>query len=80
MVARELLQRSHAEFRAAFRHSPMKRAKLRGVPRNAVVVLGNSGTDADRPLLDTLLQHDDPVLRAYAAWAITRVLRSADGG
>ena len=80
MLARDLLQRSQAEFRAAFKHSPMKRAKLRGLQRNAVVVLGNSGTDADRPLLESMLQHDDPLLRAHAAWAITRVRRSADGG
>ena len=80
MLARDLLQMSHAEFRAAFKHAPMKRAKLCGVQRNAVVVLGNSGTDADRPLLESMLQHDDPLLRAHAAWAITRVRRSADGG
>jgi epoxyqueuosine reductase QueG len=31
------------EFRAAFKGSPMKRAKLRGLKRNAAVVLGDVG-------------------------------------
>ena len=80
MLACDLLQMSQAEFRAAFKHSPMTRAQLRGVQRNAVVVLGNIDIAADLPLFDSMLQHDDPLLRAHAAWAITRVRRSADGG
>jgi len=35
---------SQEEFATAFRKSPMKRAKLRGLKRNAAVVLGNIGT------------------------------------
>ena len=61
MFVCDLLQMSQAEVRAAFKHSPMTRAQLRGVQRNAVVVLGNIGTAADLPLLDSMLQHDDPV-------------------
>ena len=40
-LARELIAMNDEEFRAAFRNSPMKRAKLRGLQRNAAVVLGN---------------------------------------
>ena len=72
MLARDLLQMSQAEFSAAFKHSPMKRAKLRGLQRNAVVVLGDVGTDADVPLLKATLQHDEPLLREHAAWALAR--------
>jgi epoxyqueuosine reductase len=43
-LAREILAMSQEEFTAAFRKSPMKRAKLRGLKRNAAVVLGNIGT------------------------------------
>jgi epoxyqueuosine reductase len=32
---------SQEEFSSAFRKSPMKRAKLHGLKRNAAVVLGN---------------------------------------
>jgi epoxyqueuosine reductase len=40
-LARDLLEMSDDDFRAAFKGSPMKRAKLRGLQRNAAVVLGN---------------------------------------
>ena len=40
-LARELLTMSDDDFRMAFKRSPMKRAKLRGLKRNSAVVLGN---------------------------------------
>ena len=40
---RDILAMSDEEFRAAFKGSPMKRAKLRGLKRNAAVVLGEPG-------------------------------------
>ena len=40
-LATDLLQLSQEDFSAAFRKSPMKRAKLAGLQRNAAVVLGN---------------------------------------
>jgi epoxyqueuosine reductase QueG len=43
-LARELLAMTKEEFSAAFKDSPMKRAKLRGLKRNAAVVLGHVGT------------------------------------
>jgi epoxyqueuosine reductase len=42
-LARELVTMGDEEFRSAFRRSPMKRAKLRGLARNAAVVLKNIG-------------------------------------
>jgi epoxyqueuosine reductase len=42
-LARELLAIADEDFRTAFKGSPMKRAKLRGLKRNAAVVLGNVG-------------------------------------
>jgi epoxyqueuosine reductase QueG len=41
--ARDLLAMTQENFSAAFKGSPMKRAKLRGLKRNAAVVLGNRG-------------------------------------
>jgi epoxyqueuosine reductase len=41
MLAREILAMSDEEFRVAFKGSPMKRAKLKGLKHNAAVVLGN---------------------------------------
>jgi epoxyqueuosine reductase len=46
ILARELLAMSDEEFRIVFKGSPMKRAKLAGLKRNATVVLGNSRTGA----------------------------------
>jgi epoxyqueuosine reductase len=40
-LARELLEMSDDEFRMAFKGSPMKRAKLAGLKRNAAIVLKN---------------------------------------
>jgi hypothetical protein len=36
-----ILMMTQEEFSAAFKHSPMKHAKLRGLKRNACVVLRN---------------------------------------
>ena len=40
-LASEVLSMSQEEFSAAFRKSPVKRAKLAGLQRNAAVVLAN---------------------------------------
>ena len=65
------------EFSAAFKGSPMKRAKLRGLKRNAAVVLGNVGTVADVPLLEQALDDPEPLVREHAAWALQRLGRRA---
>ena len=44
-LARELINMSQDEFSSAFKGSPMKRAKLTGLKRNAAVVLGNLDSD-----------------------------------
>ena len=41
-LARDILALDQGAFSAAFRKSPMKRAKLRGLQRNASVVLRNT--------------------------------------
>ena len=69
-LARDLITMSQEEFSAAFRKSPMKRAKLRGLQRNAAVVLGNVGTPNDVPTLAAALASDDSLVRAHAAWAL----------
>ena len=76
-LARELLGMSQAEFSAAFRGSPMKRAKLRGLKRNAAVVLGNVGTTEDVDVLTRALDDPEPLVREHAGWALDRL---AGGG
>ena len=72
-IARALLAMSREEFSAAFKGSPMKRAKLRGLKRNAAVVLGNVGSDEDVPVLVAALGDSEPLARAHAAWALGRI-------
>jgi epoxyqueuosine reductase QueG len=80
-LARELLAMSQAEFSAAFKHSPMKRAKLRGLKRNAAVVLGNVGTGEDANVLPRALDDEEPLpsagsgqaVREHVAWALGRL-------
>lgn len=67
---------SQEEFSAAFRKSPMKRAKLRGLRRNAAVVLGNEGVPEDVPALAAALSDPEYFVRAHAAWALRRIASS----
>jgi epoxyqueuosine reductase len=45
-LAREILATDDERFRVAFKGSPMKRAKLRGLQRNAAIVAANLGGDS----------------------------------
>jgi epoxyqueuosine reductase len=69
-LARDLLGMTQPEFSAAFKGSPMKRAKLRGLRRNAAVVLGNVGTAEDVDVLTRALDDEEPLVREHAVWAL----------
>ena len=69
-----------AEFRNAFRNSPIKRAKWRGLIRNACNALGNSspprGTATHTritALLERLAASPDSVIAESARWALSRI-------
>jgi epoxyqueuosine reductase len=72
-AALELLSMSPPEFSAAFKGSPMKRAKLRGLKRNASVVLGNIGSETSVSALVSALEDLEPLVRSHAAWALGRI-------
>ena len=72
-LARQLLTMSQEEFSTTFKDSPMKRAKRRGLARNAAVVLGNVGDERDMPALVEALHHDDPIVHEHATWALERI-------
>lgn len=70
----DLLGLDDAAFSRRFTHSAVKRAKRRGLLRNAAVVLGNTGNrDAVAPLARTLASEPEPIVRAHAAWALGRL-------
>ena len=72
-LAREVLAMDTEGYRAAFRGSAMKRAKLPAMKRNAAVVLGNVGTPEDVDVLTHALDHAEPLVREHAAWALRRL-------
>ena len=79
-LARDLLEMTPEEFSRAFKNSPMKRAKLRGLKRNAAVVLGNIGTADDIDVLTRELDDADPFVREQAAWALAGSTLPAERG
>ncbi len=72
-LAIEILRLDPESFRSSFRGSPMKRAKLRGLRRNAAVALGNTGVAHDVSTLAAVADGDDSMLAEHARWAIARI-------
>ena len=61
------------EFREKFRHSPIRRAKLTGLRRNAVIAMGNSGEKKFIPVLEELSASEDDVVAKHASWALAKL-------
>jgi epoxyqueuosine reductase len=81
---RWLASLSQQEFSQVFRGSAVKRAKWRGLVRNACVALGNSEVSSSSPefpriiaLLERLAASDDPLLSVHARWALNRLSSAA---
>jgi epoxyqueuosine reductase len=68
-----LLGLPREEYVERFRGSPMKRAKLEGLQRNAAVAMGNRRESRYvAPLAEALRDGETPV-RGHAAWALGRI-------
>jgi epoxyqueuosine reductase len=63
------------EFRNTFRGSPIRRTKLSGLRRNAVIAMGNSGRREFVPTLEKLGVDEDPVVAEAAVWALQKLRR-----
>jgi len=68
------------QFRAAFRGSPIKRTKWRGLVRNACIALGNSAPPPGTPqhvriraLLNRLAASSESFISESAHWALARI-------
>lgn len=72
-----LLRLGRDEYVERFRGSPMKRARLDGLQRNAAVAMGNRADPAYLEPLARALAEGGPRLRRHAAWALGR-LRGAE--
>jgi len=68
-----LLEMSEDDLRLSIRGTAMKRAKVKGLLRNLMVVAGNSGVRDFLPKLRRFLTHDDEHVRSHAEWAIKRL-------
>jgi epoxyqueuosine reductase len=71
---------SQQEFSAAFRGSAVKRAKQRGLVRNACIALGNAKLAPDSPtharvsrLLEQLASGEDEMIAEHARWALAQI-------
>lgn len=78
---------SREEFSRVFRQSAVKRAKWRGVVRNACVALGNSALSPSAPgfprvvaLLKRIAASGDAILSEHARWALDRLSAAAETG
>lgn len=69
-----LLTMTREEFGTTYFGTTVPRTKRRGLARNAAVALGNIGTEDDIPTLARALRdHDEPLVRGHAAWAIGHI-------
>ena len=76
---RRILDLDESGFRKRYGETALVRAGRDRLARNAAVVLGNTANPAAVPALATALRdHDSPLVRGHAAWALGQ-LRDADG-
>ncbi len=76
-----LLEMDDAQYAETFRKSAIKRAKRRGLLRNAAVVLGNTASIEDVRVMDCLrarlLAEDESLVRGHVAWALGELVGRA---
>jgi len=68
-----LLRLPREEYVERFRGSPMKRAKLEGLQRNAAVAMGNRRESRYVQPLTEALRDGESLARGHAAWALGRI-------
>ncbi len=71
---REILALTPESFAREFKGTPIKRLKRRGLIRNACIVAANLQAKELLPQLTQIaLEHDEPLVRAHAVWAVRRL-------
>jgi epoxyqueuosine reductase len=78
----DLLALDDPSFRAVFSGSPIKRIGRNRMVRNAAIAAGNSGRADLIPVLQRLVEDEDPVVAEAASWALGRLAPAtpADAG
>jgi len=75
----DLLGLEREDYVEIFRGSPMKRAKLEGLKRNAAVAMGNRRNHRYQGPLIEALGDSDSAVRGQAAWSLARLELLDDG-
>jgi epoxyqueuosine reductase len=70
----DLAKLDDAGFRGLFRGSPVKRIGRDRFVRNVLIAIGNSGEISLAPFAEDLLTDPSALVRAMAAWALSRLL------
>ncbi|HEY4113842.1 MAG TPA: tRNA epoxyqueuosine(34) reductase QueG [Rhizomicrobium sp.] len=70
----DLARLTDADFRTLFRGSPIKRIGRDRFVRNVLIAIGNSGDRSLASTAEDLLRDPSPLVRAMAAWALSRLL------
>ena len=73
----ELFSMTEDEFRSRFRKSPFWRTRLRGMQRNAAIVLGNKRDRSALAALRLGVQSGDRLVSEACHWAITKITDGA---
>jgi epoxyqueuosine reductase len=69
-----LLTQPVEQWQKLIRHTPLKRAKPKGLLRNLMVVAGNSGISLLAPKLRRFVDHEDEHVRSHARWAMEKLM------
>jgi epoxyqueuosine reductase len=69
----ELAQDEPAAFKKRFGKTPVTRAKRRGILRNALLAMGNSGDRRFRAALERWASDSDAVIAEQARWSLSRL-------
>ena len=73
----DLVHMSREEFTRRFGGTALERTQRRGLLRNVCVAMGNSGHAACIPLLESLLDDAEELVREHAAWALAQLREHA---
>lgn len=69
----EMAALTEEEFERRFADSPIERTRYAGFLRNVATVMGNSGNRRYLEPLQRLAEHEDPVVRDHARWAVEAI-------
>jgi epoxyqueuosine reductase len=69
----DMLKMTPEQYQVKFKGSPIKRAKLNGLKRNACIALGNIGNPKAVSHLERVLIHSDSIVQIHAAWALGQI-------